>query len=168
MSSLFLYAILNWCAPFLLAWIYPVGMMLVFKDFKFTGFEGPFAKFELVKEGVEPWHRKLWKDWAGVGLPGFFCYGVPLYKAEDSDCRSAWLERTIKHEKAHCWQWLALGLLFPVSYYIHALFILLFRKDKHAYLDCWAERAARKHAGQKVDIPKEEWPQGPADRWPWW
>jgi len=153
---------INWVVP-LLMWLYPLFMMWVFKDFVFVGFHGPFGKFRLATRGVEPWHAKLWKDWGGVGLYGFMCY-----KDREDTRDDAWVARTIKHEGTHCWQWLALGLLFYVTYAGHSLFIYLFQKDKNAYLDCWAERMARKHAGQKLDIPPAEWPDGPNDRWPWW
>ena len=40
--------------------------------------------------------------------------------------------------------------------------------NKHPYLDCWAERMARKKAGQLVNVPFDQWSQGPKDLWPWW
>jgi hypothetical protein len=162
MTWLALAAAINWVAP-LLMFLYPLFMKLVFKDFVFKGFTGPFAKFALANKGVEPWHAKLWKDWGGVG-----CYGFMCYKDRDDTLDDAWVARTIVHEGAHCWQFLILGLLQPVLYLGHSVFILIFQKSKHPYLDNWFERAARKKAGQRVDIPRTEWPQGPRDRWPWW
>jgi hypothetical protein len=153
---------INWGIP-LLTWIYPLFMSFIFGDFIIAGMKGPFVKFQLVSAYVEPWHATLWRDWAGVGLFGFMCY-------RDLDDRSddRWVATTIEHEAAHCWQWLCLGLLFIISYLVHMAFIFYAQKDKHPYLDCWAERMARKKAGQPVDIPRENWPNGPKDRWPWW
>jgi hypothetical protein len=161
--SVFLWILLiNWGAPLLL-WAYPLTMTLLFKEFEFKGFVGPFAKFKLVNNGLASWHATLWAEWYGVGLYGFLCYRDKSTTADDS-----WVTSTIKHESVHCWQWLALGLLFYVSYFTHVLLLLCFRPDKHPYLDCWAERMARKYAGQKVDFSRAEWPSGPRDRWPWW
>jgi hypothetical protein len=153
---------INWGAPLLL-WLYPLFMMLVFKDFVFSGFYGPFAKFKLATKAVEPWHARAWRDWGGVGLFGFMCY-----RDEDGKRDDAWVARTVVHEGTHCWQWLFLGLLFYATYMSHMLFILFFQRDRHPYMDCWAERMARKRAGQRMDFTSEEWPQGPKDRWPWW
>jgi hypothetical protein len=149
---------INWGAP-LLTWLYPLLMMAFFKDFTFEGFHGPFAKFALATRNVEPWHAKLWKDWSGVGSYGFMCY-----KPSDS----VWMARTMVHESCHCWQFVILGLLQPILYIGHSAFIFFFQKSKHAYLDNYFERMARKHAGQQVDIPPAQWSQGPDDRWPWW
>lgn len=153
---------INWGAP-LLMWLYPLGMMFLFKDFVFTGFAGPFVKYKLTTKDVEPWHAKLWKDWGGIG-----CYGFMCYKDRDDKSDDAWVTRTIVHEGTHCRQFLILGLLQPLLYLGHSGFIFFFQKSKHAYLDNWFERQARKRAGQLVDIPREKWPQGTNDRWPWW
>lgn len=161
MTWLVWFAVINWGAP-LLMWVYPLVMTWVFKDFVFQGFYGPFAKFKLATKDVEPWHARLWRDWGGVGLYWFMCY-----RDEDGKRDDAWVARTVVHEGSHCWQWL-LGLLFIVSYWLHMGFIFLFQKSKHPYMDCWAERMARKRAGQQIDFTPGEWPQGPKDRWPWW
>jgi hypothetical protein len=112
---------------------------------------------------MEPWHAKLWVDWGGVGL-----YWFMVYRDRPSAWDDYWVGRTITHESVHCTQVAILGMLHVLSYIIHVLFIYFFQSDRHPYLDCWAERQARRIAGQKVDIPKDEWPQGPDDRWPWW
>lgn len=249
---------INWGLP-LLTWVYPLVMTFIFRDFKFAGFYGPFAKFRLLGEErvywsdpdnghssgeyvitnicgeiytlqneagstaevlaqeldfMEPWHVKWWKDWGGVGLYWFMCYRDLPAKWDD-----AWVARTIVHEGTHCWQWLVLGLFFYVTYMLHVLWIFVTQKwqawrrlkeltkdltelpvggpnqaplyfgeiafewvgnglktkpvlwlpyTKHPYLDCWAERMARKRAGQVVDVPPKDWPQGKDDLWAWW
>ena len=44
---------------------------------------------------------------------------------------------------------------------------LLFTK-KHAHFDHPMERWARRYAGQPITRPKNQWRDGPNDRWPWW
>lgn len=160
--------IINWVAP-LLMWVYPLAMTLIWKDFVFEGFHGPFAKFRLANEDVEPWHVRFWKDWGGVGLYWFMCYKDRPSKADDD-----WVERTILHEGGHCIHWAILGLLFYVFYASHSAWIFITQKikgkpyTKHAYLDNWSERLARKRAGQTVDIPPNQWMHGKDDLIPWW
>ena len=247
---------INWGAP-LLTWIYPLVMIFIFRDFKFEGFHGLFAKFRLLGstrvwwkgpnknygefiitahtpngryflksendreamafadelDFMEPWHAKWWRDWGGVGLYGFMCYRDRVDSGDD-----AWVERTKIHEATHCLQWAVLGLLFPVLYLLHMLWILVTQRikarwklyklmrgvelpiggpnkapivfgdivfewlgddlkrkavllhpySKHPYLDCWAERMARKSAGQQVDIEPTDWAKYSGDLRPWW
>jgi hypothetical protein len=183
---------INWGGT-LLFWLYPLVMWLIFKDFVFEGFYGPFAKFRLVNKGeiddpIEPWHARAWSDWWGVCLHWYICYRDRPGKFDD-----ALVARGLVHEGTHGWQQLALGLLFWVAYKGHMLWILVTQKirhwwlkrkmhpegaeqppdnvryyTKHAYLDCWAERMARGRAGQLVDVPPYQWPQGPADLLPFW
>jgi hypothetical protein len=151
----------NWLIPFWLCWSYATVSYLV-GDFVHTGRYGPFIKFRLSYK-MRKWHDRMWQDWGGVGLFLFM-----VYRDEVGPEDSAEVARTIVHEGTHCWHWLWLGSLFYVAYAGHMAFIYFFQKDKHPYLDCWSERLARRHAGQLVDVPKEQWPDGPKDRWPWW
>ena len=153
--------LLNWLLPFYVSWAYATAGYLQ-GDLVHTGRYGPFVKFRLAYK-MSPFHSRLWRDWGGVGL-----FLVMIYRDEVGPEDSAEVARTVVHEGTHCWQWLWLGALFYVTYLGHMAFILIFRKDKHPYLDCWAERMARRRAGQLVDVPKEQWPDGPTDRWPWW
>jgi len=162
-------AAINW-GGLLLLYVYPLAMTWLWKDFVFEGFYGPFGKFRLANTDLEPWHAARWRDWGGVGLGLFMCYRDRPGAQDD-----AWVARTIVHEGTHCWQWLILGLVgFFLSYFGHAAIIFVTQKlkgkpyTKHAYLDIWAERMARKRAGQLVDIPPDQWMRGPDDLWPWW
>ena len=74
----------------------------------------------------------------------------------------------IMHENVHVAQNYVFGIFFYPAYFIVSTFIFCFLWEKHAYLDNPFERQARKLAGQRVDIPREEWPQGPHDRWSFW
>lgn len=77
-------------------------------------------------------------------------------------------EQYLDHETCHVYQNYLFGILFYPVYILVTCYLWLFRKDKHAYLDNFFERLARDYAGQDVDIPKENWSDGPNDRWPWW
>ena len=74
-------------------------------------------------------------------------------------------ERTELHERKHSHQWYTYGGIFPVIYILESLRIFFFIKDKHSYYDNEYERAARKYAGQQVNIPRSFWK---GDRWIWW
>ena len=155
---------INW-GGLLLLYVYPLAM-LIWKDFVFDGWYGPFAKFRLVtkkdtNDPIEPWHAKMWKDWWGIGLGLFMCYRYHNVRGEI-------------HEGTHCWQWAILGLIiFILAYKGHVLWILITQKikgkpyTKHAYLDCWAERMARSRAGQTVNILPKDWMHGKGDLLPW-
>ena len=156
--------VINWGLT-LIAWAYPLVMGLIFKDFVFDGFHGPFAKFLLATEEdtddpIEPWHAKAWAGWGGLSLHWFMCY-------------TAHNKRMELHEGAHCWQQAACGLIWWAIYFGHMLWILITQKikgkpyTKHAYLDIVWERMARKRAGQPVNIPPKDWPHGEGDLFPW-
>lgn len=76
--------------------------------------------------------------------------------------------KMLRHELRHVFQNYCWGIFFYPVYILATLYLWIFEKDKHAYLDNPFERNARKFAGQKVDIPREEWPDGKNDRFPWW
>jgi len=152
---------INWGLPALISWAYGVyGWMT--GDFVPAGRYKVFIIFRLAYK-MHKWHDRLWRDWGGVGL-----FLMMVIRDQEGPADDAWVARTIVHEGEHGIHWLWLGSLFYVAYLGHSLFIYLFQKEKHAYLDNWSERLARKAAGQLVDIPKEQWPDGPKDRWPWW
>lgn len=75
--------------------------------------------------------------------------------------------RTIRHEDRHVQQQLAFGPLQPILYVLASVWIWLFQRSRHSYLDNPFERDARRYAGQVVDIPREWWAD-PNDRWSWW
>jgi len=71
------------------------------------------------------------------------------------------------HERRHCMQNYVFGILFFPVYIFESLRIYLFRPEQHAYLDNRFERDAREYAGQPVNIPRSQWPDGEEDRVPW-
>jgi hypothetical protein len=169
----------NWLLPILLTLTFASVMTWVFKDYVFEGVSHGLLCFRLVNEGkeedelgnkLEPWHVKLWLDWAGMALPG-----VMFYRDRPGEWDDKYVERTKKHEGTHgLHMWILGGILFFLIYFSHMLWIFVTQKikgqpyTKHAYYDCWSERLARKAAGQTVDIPPEDWSWGKKDLWPWW
>lgn len=162
MTVLLVALAVNWLLPLFLCWSYLLVAWKIFEDLTFHSWYGPFPIFKLDEQDLVPPHARLWRDWGGVGLMGF-----AILRDRPGTWDDAWVARTKVHEGTHIWQW-ALGLLFYVSYLCHMAFIYLFQKNKHPYLDCWAERMARRRAGQQVDFTPAEWPDGKTDRWPWW
>ena len=76
--------------------------------------------------------------------------------------------RTVPHEERHVKQQMVFGIFHPIFYILMSCFIWAFLWKFHSYYDNLFERDARKAAGQKVNIPKENWRSGPEDRWIWW
>jgi hypothetical protein len=154
-----------WLSPAtILVWLfYVIPTWLIWRDLVFVGWaQLGIAEFRLASKGLERWHVRLWRDWAGWSGPCVFITkelaGAPV----------AITDRTRRHEIRHCVQQFLFGVLFYPVYLLASVFIWLVLRTLHAYLDNPFERDARKAAGQPVYIPPENWPQGPRDRWPWW
>ena len=152
-----------WLLPAtIITWAVYVLPLWAFGCIKWDGWHSYLiARFKLVNN--DGWYARAWRDWAGWGGP---C--VMILKDLPTELDDRWVEVTEKHESRHCIQQFLLGILFHIIYGVDLIYLWLFRKDKHAYLDNFLERDARQYAGQRVDIPRSEWPQGPNDRWPWW
>jgi hypothetical protein len=101
------------------------------------------------------WYAKLWRDYYGTGL-----WGVMIMRNAD--------HTTMLHEGNHCKDWFWMGGYGLLFYFLNSVWIWMFQKTKHAYYDNWFERRARTAAGQQIDIPPEQWPDGKDDRWSWW
>jgi len=154
-----------WCLPAtILVWIFYIFPLILFRQIRFVKFEDSFFPvFQLINN--DSWYTRAWRDWAGWSGPWVII--VKDLPKEDSAEYKRWL-RTLLHELRHCIQQLILGPLFYIIYILDSIFIWIFIKSKHAYLDNVFERDARDYAGQQVNIPKDEWMHGPDDRWPWW
>ena len=116
---------LNWGLT-LLFWVYPLVMWLVFKDFVFDGWHGPFAKFRLATkedtdDPIEPWHAKAWRGWWGVGLHWYMCYRYPHKRGE-------------LHEGGNCWQQLACGMLWWVIHFVNMGWIVVTQKIRRWWI----------------------------------
>jgi hypothetical protein len=151
-----------WTSPaIILVWLLYIIPLIVFRSIWFRSWYNYTPVFQLVND--DSWYAKLWRDWYGWSGPWVILI-KDLPGPEDGRCVS----RTLSHEYRHWVQQMILGLLFYLVYILNSIYVWLFCKDKHAYLDNFFERDARKVAGQHVDIPRGMWPHGSRDRWPWW
>jgi len=92
---------------------------------------------------------------------------ITVTDVPDSDDEQ-WMVKALLHELWHVFQNYILGIFFFVAYVGHSGFIWAFQKEKHMHLDNFLERWARWKAGQPVEIPRSQWPDGPNDQCPWW
>jgi hypothetical protein len=120
--------------------------------------------FIFVAVGDKFFAKWLMRSWAGFapGGPFIILRGDYVYQWRTND---RW--RTILHEQRHVQQQMVTGIFhFPI-YFLMSCFIWLFLKSKHAYYDNWFEIDARREAGQRVYISRDQW-RDPDDRWSWW
>lgn len=151
---LFPATLLTWLLYILPAWLFGVILYKGMHSFLVW-------KFQLVNS--DSWYARAWSDWYGWSGP---C--VMIVKDLPGERDDRWVKITEVHEGRHCAQQFVLGIFFYPAYIAHSMWLWLFRKDKHSYLDNWFERDARRAAGQRIDIGPEQWPHGPRDRWAWW
>jgi hypothetical protein len=153
---------INWLTPLFFSWAY-ILFAWIPGWIRFYKFQHGVVFFELREEefGWAHWYMKLWQDWAGAAVMGA---SILRDTIEEKPRYTV----TMVHEGRHSLQIFILGLLQPIAYVSHSVFIFLFQKDKHAYHDNWFERDARRAAGQLVEIPRDRWMHGRSDRWSWW
>lgn len=137
-----------WVSPAaILVWLfYILPIWLIWKDLKFIGWHRPcIARFQLANKDVEPWHRKMWTGWGGVGLPCAF-----VHKDAPGPEDNEWVKTTCLHEGRHCKQWFVFGVLFPLAY-LFSMGITKIR-GKRAYFDNHFEVDARRAAGDDRNV----------------
>ena len=125
-----------------------------------------FLIFEFENPISTSWYDKQWNKWAGWSGP---C--VIIYKRRNGPGGHIMDDVTLIHERRHCQQQFWFGMFFYPAYLLHSIWIYIsnfWREDKrHAYLDNWFERDARRTAGQPVNISRDRWMDGPDDYIPW-
>ncbi len=147
----------TWALPVALFSFISTGIFLAAGQLEYLQREGVIFEFTVKKDGW--FYDRFWKGrWAGV------CMGLTIWYADGYHKH----ERTVKHERRHAMQCLALGIFQPIAYIGHSLYLWVFRRDLHAYHNNFFEEDARREAGQKVKLTKDDWMDGPEDRWPWW
>lgn len=165
-----------WLLPAtVLVWLFYVLPLWVIGEIKYEGkadtfiwiFQNPIGK---------SYYDKLWAKWAGWSGPCVYIYkpylqkDYPWISQEDLD---KYTETTRVHEVRHCVQQFVFGVFHYPLYALESAriwFLNLFRpyeKKKHIYLFNRFEIDARKAAGQTVNVPRENWPDGPNDYNPW-
>jgi len=156
----------NWLIPLILSWLY-VLFAWIPGWIHFYGYVGGLTwAFDLQDETIDNWYTRAWAGWAGFGA-------MSVILLRDRPSQDERYGTTIAHEKRHSMQIWTLGLLQPILYITCSIFLFITAKmgmtpHIHPYLDNPFELDARHAAGQKVDIPPDEWPRGPKDHWPWW
>ena len=149
-----------WSLPIIIPtwgfYILPFWALGALRYYKTDGF--PVVMFEVVPKWR--WWAWLWNrpgvdtKWSGHGVP---CAIVSRRKWGSLSTNR--YRRLRLHEGRHVLQLLALSVLQPILYVICGLVIWRFIPEKHPYLDNPFERDARRAAGQRVDIPRSEWPK---------
>jgi len=148
-----------WVLPVsILGWLF-MGLMFLLKQVEHVHIY-PDLTFVWDLRNTGWFHKSMYNRWFG------FTIGNNIVVVDLGE--SAANGRGFLHERRHAMQNYCLGVLFFPVYILECLRILAFCKDKHAYLDNFFERDARKYAGQTVDIPRSQWMDGPEDAWPWW
>jgi hypothetical protein len=147
-----------WCLPVsILGWIF-LGILTLFKQIDEIKVLPNLAFVWEIKK--ETWFHKLGIDWFG------WVFGNNIILYEDIDKVRKY--RSFYHELEHVMQNYCWGIFFYPAYILESSYLWLFKKKVHAYLFNHFERAARKAAGQPVEISPSNWLDGPKDRWPWW
>lgn len=149
-------------------WLLPVNL-IVWAVLLILLWRGQFEEVTLQPNLALRWdvdnNSKFYKILSKDGWFGFVAVSNIIVVDDDP---YELFEKHIRHEDAHVSQNYVLGILFYPLYFLCSIFIFCFLWNKHSYLDNPFERHARRLAGQRVDIPREEWPKGPHDRWSFW
>lgn len=158
-----------------LVWLLYVLPFWAAKQIKYNKREQDFVwSFEVVAK--DNWYARAWDKWAGWSGPCVYIfkkYSKKNYPHVPEKTLNSYNKITKIHELAHCDQQFVWGPFHYPAYFCCATWILLsnlwkpYEKRKHAHLDNPFEIDARKIAGQRVKIPREEWPDGPKDYNPW-
>jgi len=158
-----------------LVWLFYILPFWAAKQIKYNKRERDFVwSFEVVAE--DNWYGRAWSKWAGWSGPCVYIF--KRYRKEDypnvsEEALRLYDEVTRVHELRHCDQQFAFGPFHYPAYFLASAWLAVSNlwkpqeKRRHIYLDNPFERDARKAAGQKVDVPREEWPDGPNDYNPW-
>lgn len=158
-----------------LVWLLYILPFWATKQIKYNKRERDFVwSFEVIAE--DNWYARAWNKWAGWAGPCVYIF--KKYRKEDypnvsEKALRLYDEVTRVHELRHCDQQFVFGIFHYPAYFLVSTWLAISnlwksKEDKlHIYLDNPFERDARKAAGQKVDVPREEWPDGPNDYNPW-
>jgi len=157
-----------WALPAtIICWLFYILPLMAFRELKYEGKLDTFV-WEF-KNPINPtsWYDKLWARWAGWSGPCVLILHEDVYKDVNK------LKITRIHELRHCKDQFKWGIFFYPAYFLASAWLAisnLWKKKedkKHIYYSNPFEVAARKEAGQLVDIPREYWPDGPEDYNPW-
>ena len=159
-----------WLLPAtVLVWLFYVLPLAIAGEIELEGrVEGEFIWIFINPIDPNSWYDKQWKKWGGWSGP--CCY---IYKKYPDTVGPEVYLITKTHEIAHCKDQFNWGVFFYPAYGLNVLWILvsnLWKKPedrRHTHLDNYFERKARSAAGQVMNIPQNEWPDGKSDYFPW-
>jgi hypothetical protein len=149
-------------------WVLPVSILVWVFWMIPKYFQGTFAKVTVLPNLLIVWDVKNDSDFFKKSMKGWYGFvaGCNIVVVDyDNNLES--FKQHMAHETTHGIQNYIFGVLFYPLYLLCTLCILVFMKNLHAYHDNPFERWARRSAGQRVNIPKSEWMNGPNDRFPW-
>ena len=157
-----------WALPAsILCWLFYILPLIIFKEIKYVGKLDMFVWEFSNPINPTSWYDKLWARWAGWSGPCVVIIHENVYNNPEE------LRITRQHELQHCKDQFKWSIFFYPAYICASAWLAvsnLWKKyeDKvHIYYSNPFEIAARKAAGQMVDIPREWWPSGPSDYNPW-
>lgn len=151
-----------WLLPVTLLWwsLYVIPLWVLGAIKKQVSSEFLIMEFSLNMNSKLIWYVNAWRNWAGWGGPCvIICKGL-----EDTEIGAR--EKIRRHEFEHCFQQFRLGVFFYLYYAAAWLWILAFTK-RHPYLDNPLEVAARRAAGQAVNVPRDSWTASDGKRILW-
>lgn len=144
-----------WCFPISLLGFIVFGLFYVFRQFQQVHWLSDPALVWVVRD--KSCLDRLMKTWFGFSMG---CHIVCI-KMDLESCNMI-------HERTHVKQNYIFGVFFFLLYILDSIYIYLTDFSKHPYIDNYFERWARMEAGQPVDVPRDDWPDGRNDRNPWW
>lgn len=159
-----------------LVWLFYILPLWAFKEIKYEGRADTFVWVFENPINPKSLYDKAWSKWAGWSGPCVYIYKRYTnkdYPRVHKKTLQEYNRITRVHELRHCDQQFLFGAFHYPLYFAASGWILLSnlwkpeRERKHAHLDNPFEKDARRHAGQRVDIPREEWSDGPKDYNPW-
>ena len=168
-SSILEFCKFLWLLPItILVWLFYVLPLWAVGEIEYEGKADTFIWIFLNPIDPDSVYDKAWAKWAGQALPCAYIYAKhttfngPLYD-----------QITKIHEVKHCKDQLLFGPFFYLGYAGHSTWLgvsNLWKKEedkRHIYHENFLEVRARKAAGQRAVIPRDEWMDGPKDYNPW-
>jgi len=145
----------------LLVWLGYILPAWKLRWIRFDDRPAPFVWSFVLRSRAPDFYHRYWEDWMGWSGP---CVIITKQDPSDSD-RYA---RTLQHELEHCRQQFRFGIVFYPLYALMFGIIYVMYPDLHPYYDNPFEVGARKAAGQRVKITRDDWTLWRGQRNPWW
>jgi len=136
-----------WSLPVTLVALPYVVLFTLLGWYRWHGNEGDGFVFVVNTEKSPKWLMKLWKGWAGHAIGQI----VVVKSAPGSSPKA---DQCLVHELEHVNQCMRLGVFQPILYGLILVGVKLGCRTAHPYHDNSFEIAARRAAGQTIDVVK--------------